>query len=173
MNTPYFEMTVSLFTKNLRSLKAILAKGAEHSASVGMSEADLLNSRLAPDMFPLVKQVQIATDNAKGAAARLGEADPFVLPDEETTIAELIARIEKVEIYLATFTAEQFVGADERVITLPYYPGKFMTGHDYLSEFALANFFFHFNMSYAILRMVGVQLGKGDYIGGMNMQELV
>jgi uncharacterized protein len=173
MNAPYFEMTVPLFAKNLRSLKAILAKGAEHAKSIGMSEADLLNSRLAPDMFPLVKQVQIVTDNAKGAVARLGEADALVLPDEETTIAELIARIEKVEVYLATFTAEQFAGADERVITLPYYPGKFMTGHDYLSEFALANFFFHFNMSYAILRMVGVTLGKGDYIGGMNMRELV
>jgi len=166
-------MTVPFFTKNLRSLKAILAKGAEHAKSAGMSEADLLDSRLAPDMFPLVKQVQIATDNAKGAVARLADAEPLVLPDEETTIAQLIERIEKVEVYLATFTPEQFDGADTRSITLPYYPGKFMTGHDYFTEFALANFFFHFNMAYAILRMVGVPLGKGDYIGGMNMQELV
>lgn len=172
MNAPYFEMTVPLFEKNLRSLKGILAKGGEHAKAVGLSDSDLLDSRLAPDMFPLVKQVQIATDNAKGAVARLAEADPLILPDEETTVAQLIERIEKVEVYLATFTPEQFAGADDRSITLPYYPGKFITGHDYLTEFALANFFFHFNMSYAILRMAGVPLGKGDYIGGMNMQEV-
>lgn len=173
MNTPYYEMTVPFFTKNLRSLKAILAKGAEHAASVGMTDADLLDSRLAPDMFPLVKQVQITTDNAKGAVARLSDAEPLVLPDEETTIAQLIERIEKVEVYLATFTPEQFETADTRSITLPYFPGKFITGHDYMTEYVLANFFFHFNMSYAILRTVGVPLGKGDYIGGMNMQELI
>ena len=172
MNTPYFDMTVPFFEKNLRSLKGILAKGAEHAKVVGMSESDLLASRLAPDMFSLSKQIQIATDNAKGAVARLADAEPLVLPDEETTVAQLIERIEKVEVYLATFTPEQFAGADDRMITLPYYPGKFITGHDYLTEFALANFFFHFNMSYAILRMVGVALGKGDYIGGMNLQEI-
>ncbi len=172
MNTPYFEMTVPFFTKNLRSLKTILAKGAEHAKTVGMSEADLLQSKLAPDMFPLIKQVQIATDNAKGAVARLADAEPLPLADEETTVAELIIRIEKVEAYLATFTPEQFDDADERAITLPYFPGKFMTGRDYLTQYVLANFFFHFNMSYAILRMVGVPLGKGDYMGGVNMQEL-
>lgn len=165
-------MTVPFFTKNLRSLKAVLAKGAEHAKTVGMSEADLLNSRLAPDMFPLSKQVQIATDNAKGAVARLADADLLVLADDETTVDQLIARIEKVEAYLATFTPEQFDGADTRSITLPYFPGKFMTGHDYLTEYVLANFFFHFNMSYAILRMIGTPLGKGDYMGAVNMQEL-
>jgi hypothetical protein len=95
-----------------------------------------------------------------------------VLADDETTVDQLIARIEKVEAYLATFTPEQFDGADTRSITLPYFPGKFMTGHDYLTEYVLANFFFHFNMSYAILRMIGTPLGKGDYMGAVNMQEL-
>lgn len=172
MNTAYFELTVPFFQKNLRSLKSILAKGAEHAASVNMSETDLLQSRLAPDMFPLVKQVQIATDNAKGAVARLTGTEIMMLADDETTVAALIERIEKVEVYLATFTAEQFAGADTRSITLPYFPGKFITGHDYLTEYVLANFFFHFNMSYAILRMIGVPLSKGDYIGGMNLQEV-
>ena len=172
MNTQYFELTAPLFLKNLKNLKSILAKGAAHAESVGMSEADLLASKLAPDMFPLVKQIQIATDNAKSATARLAGVEPLSLPDTETTIAELMSRIEIVEAHLATFTAAQFVGADERQITLPYFPGMFMAGHDYLAEHALANFFFHLNMSYAILRMVGTPLGKGDYIGGMNMQEL-
>ncbi len=172
MNSPYFELTAPFFLKNLKSLKSILTKGAAHAASVGMSEADLLASKLAPDMFPLLKQIQIATDNAKGATARLAGVEPLSLPDTETTVAELIARIERVEAHLATFTPEQFVGADERQITLAYYPGTFITGHDYLTEYALANFFFHLNMAYGILRMVGTPLGKGDYIGGMNMQPL-
>ena len=161
-----------MFIKNLQNLKAILGASVEYAAQAGLSDSDLLGSRLAPDMFPLVKQVQIATDNAKGAAARLGAVEPLVLPDDETTVVQLIERIEKVEVYLATFTREQFEGADTRVITLPYFPGKYMTGHNYVTEHALANFFFHVTMSYAILRMVGVPLGKGDYIGGMNMQEL-
>lgn len=172
MNTPYFELSAPFFTKNLKGLKTILTKGAAHATSVGMSEADFLASKLAPDMFPLVKQVQIATDNAKGATARLAGVEPMSLPDTETTVAELVARIEKVEAYLATFTPEQFADAAERQITLAYFPGTFITGHDYLTEYALANFFFHFNMAYAIVRMVGTPLGKGDYIGGMNMQEL-
>jgi hypothetical protein len=172
MNSLYFEMTAPFFLKNLKSLKSILTKGTAHAVSVGMSETDLLASKLAPDMFPLLKQIQIATDNAKGATARLAGVAPLSLPDTETTVAELIARIEVVEAHLATFTPEQFVGADERQITLPYFPGTYITGHDYLTEYALANFFFHLNMAYAILRMVGTPLGKGDYIGGMNMQEL-
>lgn len=173
MNTPYYEMTVPFFTKNLRSLKVFLEKGAAHAASVGMSEVDLLDSKLAPDMFPLVKQVQIATDNAKGITARLAGTEPMSLPDTETTIAELMARIEKVETYLATFTPEQFVDAADRQIILPYFPGTFMTGHDYLTEYALANFFFHLTTAYGVLRMVGVPLGKADFIGGANMQPLV
>ena len=172
MNTPYFEMTVPLFQKNLRNLKGILTKGALFAETANMSETDLLQSRLAPDMFPLVKQVQIATDNAKGATARLAGVEPMKFLDEEITIAQLVERIEKVEAYLGTFTPEQFVEAGTRKVTLPYFPGKFILGHDYLTEYALANFFFHMNMSYAILRMVGVPLGKGDYIGDMHMQEV-
>ena len=137
-----------------------------------MSEADLLASRLAPNMFTLVQQVQVATDNAKGATARLAGAEPMSLVDNEMTVAALITRIEKVEAYLATFTAEQFTDAADRKITLPYFPGKFISGQDYLSEYALPNFFFHLNMTYAILRMVGVPLEKADYIGGANFKEL-
>jgi len=172
MNSPYFEMTAPLFIKNLKSLRAVLAKGAEHAASVGMSEADLLDSKLAPDMFPLIKQIQIATDNAKGATARLAGVAPMSVPDTETTVTELIARIEAIEAHLATFTADQFADAAERQITLPYFPGQFITGHDYLTEYALANFFFHMNMAYAIIRMTGASIGKGDYIGSMTMQPL-
>ncbi len=165
-------MTVPFFQKNLTSLKGILVKGAEHATSVGMSEADLLTSKLAHDMFPLVKQIQIATDNAKGATARLAGVEPMTLADDETTVAQLLVRIEKVEAYLATFTPEQFSDAAERKVTLHYFPGKFITGHDYLLQYAIPNFFFHMNMTYAIVRMIGAPLGKSDYIGGANFQEL-
>lgn len=172
MNSPYFELTVPLFQKNLRNLTTLLSKGSEHAIAVGMSEADFLASKLAPDMFPLVTQIQMITDNAKGAVARLAAVEPISLPDTETTVAELLARIEKVQTYLAIFTAEQFATAGERLVTLPYFPGQFITGHDYLIEYALPNFFFHMSTAYGIMRMIGVPLGKGDFIGGMNLQPL-
>ena len=172
MNTPYFELTVPLFQKNLRSLKGFLTKGFAYATETGMSEADFLASKLAPDMFPLVKQIQMITDNAKGTTARLAGVEPMSLPDTETTIAELMARIEKVEAYLAMFTESQFADAGTRVVTISYYPGQFITGNDYLLQSALPNFFFHMSTAYGIIRMNGAPIGKSDFIGGANFQPL-
>lgn len=172
MQEPYFEMTVPLLIKNISNLKAILMKGAEHAHTSGMTEADFLGQNIASDMFPLLKQIQIATDNAKAIPARLCGIDPISLPDTETTVVELKARMDTVLAHLATYTPEQFAHAGERKVMMPYYPNQFILGKDYLVEFALPNFFFHETVAYAIIRMIGTTLGKGDYLGSLSMQPI-
>lgn len=165
----YYDLTVPLFTKALTNLKHFLEKGRVQAETLGVSETDFLQFRLADDMFPLIKQVQIATDNAKGATARLAGVEPKKIEDVETTCAELIARIDTVLAHLQTFTPEQFAGAAERQVTLPYFENQYFLGHDYLLDFALPNFYFHLNMAYAIIRAEGTSLGKQDYIGNLTM----
>lgn len=155
-----YEFTIPVFIKMLGGLKGVLQKAKEH----GSDEATLLNDRLAPDMFPLVKQVQVATDNAKGVAARLSGAEVPSYPDTETTFAELDARIDKTIAYLQTITKESFANAASVQVTLPYFPGQFMTGYDYAREYAIPNFFFHVATAYGIIRKNGVQIGKTDYM---------
>lgn len=172
MELNYFDLTIGLSRKQLLSLKQFLGKGAAYAESVKMSETNFLNQKLAEDMFPLVKQVQVATDNAKGMAARLSETPPLSLADTETTLAELYDRIDTVIAYLDTFTPAQFETASAVQITLPYFEGKYFTAHDYVLEFAIPNFMFHINMAYAIIRVVGVPLGKQDSIGSLTMHDV-
>lgn len=169
----YYDVTVPVFIKTLTNLKSILQKGALHAKEQGISEADYLQRQLAPDMFPLVRQIQIATDSAKGVTARLTETTPLVIEDTETTCAELEERIEKVLTYLRTFTLEQFANAAEAKVTLPYFPGKYLEAPDYLVEHALPNFFFHVSIAYAIIRASGAEIGKADYIGGLTLHDVV
>ncbi len=169
MHTPYFDVTVPVYKKNLLIVKGLLQKGLEHAVEVGMTEAAFLDQRLAPDMFPLVKQVQMVTDNAKGAPSRLAGVEAPVIADTETTVAELVARIDTVLAYLDTFTPEQFVNAADQKITLSYIPGMYQTGTDYLVDFALPNFFFHMSIIYALLRSQGVTLGKMDFLGSLKL----
>lgn len=169
MHVSYFDVTVPVFKKNLLITKALLQKGLEHAVASDMTEAAFLNQRLAPDMFPLVKQVQIVTDNAKGAVSRLAGVDIPVIADTETTTAELLVRIDTVITYLDTFTPEQFRDAAEQKVTLSYIPGMYQTGTDYLVDFVLPNFFFHQSMIYALLRVQGVTLGKMDFLGSLKL----
>jgi uncharacterized protein len=172
MAISYFDLTVPVFIKSLENLKHFFSKGIAHAAEINVSEADYLAMRLAPDMFPLSRQIQIATDNAKGAVARLSEVDALKIADTETTSAELLARIDTVIAYLKNFTPEQFTESGTRQIVMPYFEGKYFTGHDYLVEFALPNFFFHINMAYALIRASGVPLAKSDYLGSLTMHPL-
>lgn len=173
MSPTYFALTVTVFTKSLENLKHFLQKGLEHAEVNGVAESDFLAFKLAPDMFPLSRQIQIVTDNAKGAVARLASVEPLKIEDTESTAVELINRIDTVIAHIGTFTPEQFTAAGEGTVTLPYYPGKYMKAPDYLTEFALPNFFFHLNMAYAIIRSSGVALGKGDYLGTLTMHDVV
>jgi hypothetical protein len=168
MHVSYFDLTVPVFKKNLHIAKTLLAKGFEHATNSGIDEAAFLDQRLAPDMFPLLKQVQILTDNAKGASARLAGIPIPVLADEETSVAALEARIDTVLTFLDTLKPDQFLAAAERKITLPYMPGLYQNGDDYLVDFAYPNFFFHLSMIYALLRVQGVIIGKMDFLGSLH-----
>lgn len=127
----------------------------------------LLNSRLAPDQFNFTRQVQIACDTAKFAAARLAGKEAPAHEDKEVTIAELKERIQKVISYLETFKTQDFAHAHEIKVTQPRWEGKYLTGQEYLIQHALPNIFFHVTTAYSILRHNGVEIGKKDYLGEM------
>jgi hypothetical protein len=125
----------------------------------------LLNARLAPDQFHLTRQIQSISDNAKGLAARLAGVQPPSFEDNEKTVEELRARIDKTIAFLKTLTPQQFQGASERTITQPFRPGKGLKANDYLLAFGLPNFYFHATTAYSILRHNGVDVGKADFLG--------
>jgi hypothetical protein len=164
-----YDLTVVQFSKVLGNLSAILDKGAAYADAKKFDVAVLLNARLAPDQFHLIRQVQIACDTAKLGVARLTgkvESAP-VHPDTETTLAELQTRIKSVQEYLAGFSAEDFVGAETRTVSQPRWEGKYLTGLEFAIQHAIPNIYFHVTTAYSILRHNGVDLGKKDYLGPM------
>lgn len=156
---------VPQYVRMLRNLSTFFEK-VEAFATQKKFDADVfLQLRLAPDQYPLVKQVQIACDQAKGGAARLAGKEPPKHEDNEKTIAEVKERIAKVLSYLETFKTEDFKGYESRHVHLPWAPGKHMLGSEFLTQMAIPNFYFHIATAYAILRSNGVDLGKTDFIG--------
>jgi uncharacterized protein len=170
MNISMHAASVGVYTRVLRSLDAILDKAERWVSDRKIDPNAILQSRLAPDMFTFTRQIQIATDNAKGAAARLTGQTPPSFPDEEASFAELKARLQKTIAFLESVPAASFAGAEDRPITLQLGPPgnrhevKF-TGLEYLLGFATPNVYFHYSMAYALLRHNGLELGKKDYIG--------
>jgi uncharacterized protein len=163
-----YDFTIPVFIKILGGLKGVLKKAAAH----GGDEQAMLIDRIAPDMYPLVRQVQLATDMAKGAATRLSGQENPVYEDTEKTFAELDARIDKTIKLLESVSRESFKNAADIKISLKYWNGKSMKGFDYAREYAIPNFFFHVAMTYALVRKNGVQIGKSDYINGLQLQDL-
>ena len=161
-----YQASVPVFTRMLENLDGILGKAAAYAETKKIDQLVLINSRLYPDMFPLARQVQIVSDTAKGAVARLAGAEPPKYADSETTFSELRERVRKTSSYLNTFGPEQIDGSEERTITLPM-RGKSVTflGLPYLVHFAIPNFYFHISTAYGILRHNGVEIGKQDYLG--------
>lgn len=166
-----FELTVPQLAKTLRNLDRWLKSAEDYATSRKFSVDNLIGARLAPDQFTLVKQVQTACDNAKFIPGRLTGKDWPAHADTETTFEQLHARIAALLSYLDTFKPADFAGAEERRISLPWMQGKWMTGAEYVSQFALPNFYFHVSLAYGILRHNGVPLGKSDYIGGVPMRD--
>ena len=161
-----YQASIPSLIRSLNNLAAILEKGLAHAEAKKIDPAVLVNSRLYPDMFPLGRQVQIASDIARKGAARLAGLEAPNLEDNETTFPELIARLGKTTAYLETLTPEQIDGSEEKSITLPV--GKdTMTfeGLPFLLSFILPNVYFHVTTAYDILRHCGVDLGKLDYLG--------
>jgi uncharacterized protein len=155
-----------LLANSLRNLAAILEKGAAYAEAKKVDQTVLLNSRLFPDMFPLARQVQVASDIARRGVARLAGADAPPMEDKEVTFGELIDRLQKTITYLETFTATQIDGSEEKTISLPV--GKqtmTFAGLPYLQSFVLPNVYFHVATAYNILRHSGVEVGKADFLG--------
>jgi len=160
-----YRASAPIFLQMLPALSACLDKAAAYAAAKKVDPSVLLQSRLYPDMFPLTRQVQIASDFAKGAVARLAGVDPPKYDDTETTIDQLKARIAKTIDFVKEFKPSQIDGSEERDITIALgNQTRTFKGENYLVGFVLPNFFFHLSTAYAILRHNGVDLGKGDYM---------
>ena len=160
-----YRASVPVFLQILPAMSACLDKGAAYAAAKKFDPAVLLQSRLFADMFPLVRQVQIAADFAKSTVARLAGVDPPKYDDTETTIDQLKARIAKTLDYVKEFRPSQIDGSEERDITIPMGgQSRSFKGENYLVGFAMPNFIFHATTAYAILRHNGVELGKADFM---------
>ena len=162
-----YDFTVPQFTKMLNNLSRILDKAALFAEEKKFDVEVLLNSRLFPNQFNLIKQVQIACDTAKLGASRLTGKEAPVHEDQEKTLPELKARIASVLAYLATFTEADFQGAEERKVTQPRWEGKYLNGKEFALQHAIPNLYFHITTAYSILRHNGVEVGKKDYLGEM------
>ncbi len=166
MTISMYQASVPVLTRALTNLRTILAKAEAHAEAKKIDPAIFIAGRLSPDMLPLAKQIQIASDNAKGIAARLGGVEIPAYADTETTFAELYARIDKTLAFIGGIKAAQIDGSEDRSVELKLGPTTVnFTGQSYLLGFALPNFFFHAVTAYAILRHLGVEVGKRDYIG--------
>jgi hypothetical protein len=161
-----YQASVPTMTRALNNLAAILDKADAYAETKKIEPGVLVNSRLFPDMFPLVKQVQIASDISKGGAARLAQVEPPAFEDREATIPDLVARLRKTVAFLETLKPEQIDGSEDRTVTWKTRTSeKSMQGLPYLFNHVLPNVFFHVTTAYNILRHNGIELGKQDFLG--------
>jgi hypothetical protein len=166
MQISMYRASVPVFARTLRNLAAVLRKGEAFAAERKIDPVVLLNYRLAPDMFALTRQVQIATDMAKGCVARLAGVEAPVYADDETTLDQLLERIDRTVAFVEGVQPAQIDGTEQKPITLKMRTGELsFEGLPYLLDFVLPNVFFHCTTAYAILRHCGVPLGKKDFIG--------
>ena len=166
-----YEASVHQMKKMLTNLDKWLEASVSFAHKKSFDPNTLLSARLAPDQYPLVRQVQTSCDTAKFAAARLTGKEPPKHPDTEQTIDELRARIRACTSYLDTLKSADFAESGTRRVDLPFLEGKHLLGSDYLIEMATPNFYFHVTTAYAILRHNGVELGKRDFIGGLTTKD--
>ena len=167
MTISMYQASVPIFLQFLNSLSAVLDKAAAHAEAKKIDPGVLLNSRLYPDMFPLVRQVRAATDHAINACGRLADAEPPKFANDEASIAALKERIAATVDFLKTLKAAQIDGSEDKKITFTFPSGatRDFTGQGLLLNFCLPNFYFHATTAYDILRQSGVELGKRDFMG--------
>jgi hypothetical protein len=166
MTISMYQASVPLINRALTNLREILVKAEAHAQAKKIDASVFLNGRLAPDMLPLTKQIQIVSDNAKGIPARLAGVEIPAFADTEASFADLVARLDKTLAFVATLTPAQIDGSETRKVELKLGPNTVpFTGLSYLTGFALPNLYFHVVTAYAILRHLGVEIGKRDYIG--------
>ena len=162
-----YKASIPVFERMLNKLSAILEKAAAYSVTKSIDPSVFVNARLAPDMYPLSRQVQIATDMVKGFVARLAGLEVPNYVNDETTFADLQARIAKTIAFIHTVNEGQINGTEGHSITLKVRDTELsLLGQTYLLNFVLPNLYFHITITYAILRHNGMELGKMDYLGG-------
>lgn len=168
MTMSLYDVSIPVLTRGLTNLSTLLDKAAAHAAAKKIDPAVLAQVRLFPDMFPLARQVQIACDTAKGAAARLAGIEIPKHEDNEVSLDDLKQRIAKTLDFVKSVKPEQLKGAESRTIELKF-PSRTLTftGLSYLTDFVLPNLFFHESITYALLRTNGVEIGKSDFLGAM------
>ncbi len=167
MSISMYSASVPVYVQFLTALAGVLKKAEEHCAAKKIEPSVLVTARLSPDMYALARQVQIASDHAKGSVARLAGVEVPSFADTEATFAELQARIAKTLAYVQGFKPAQIDGSDDKNVVLEMRTSKLeLKGADYLTRFALPNFFFHVTTAYDILRHAGVDVGKRDFMGG-------
>ncbi|HVX90418.1 MAG TPA: DUF1993 domain-containing protein [Candidatus Paceibacterota bacterium] len=171
MHTSLYSVTIPTFKKGLSALSGLLDKADAFLKEKGLPEADLLQKRLAPDMFPFVKQVQLVSDQSKGFAARIQGRDPVSMEDTEASIAELKERIAKTIAVLDAVKPEDIDGKEDTEIRIKWFPGQHILGGHYALEYVLPNFFFHLTTAYDLLRAEGIQIGKADFIGALSLRD--
>jgi len=166
MSLSMYQASVPSLIRYLKNISTVLDKGIAHAEAKKIDPAVLANYRLAADMFPLIRQIQIMSDGAKGCGARLAGIEVPTFQDTETSLEQLKERIAKTVAFLEGLKAEQFEGAETRDISLKAGPRELkFKGVDYLFGFVLPNFYFHATAAYAILRHAGVEVGKMDFLG--------
>ncbi|HZC17825.1 MAG TPA: DUF1993 domain-containing protein [Caulobacteraceae bacterium] len=170
LSLSFYEISIPAYRRGLLNLASFLDKAKAHAAAQGANLATYAEARLAPDMHPFTRQVQLACDAAKGGAARLAGVEAPGMPDTETTLPELKDRIARTIAFLDTIKKDQVDDREGATIELPL-PGRTMsfTAPDFLMQFSLANFLFHVTTAYALLRAQGVPLGKMDFLAGGQM----
>ena len=169
MSLSLYQSSVQVFERSLTAFLGVLDKAEAHAQARKFDPTNYLAIRLAPDMFPLVRQIQAFCDNAKNTSFKLAGAEPPAIADNETTFAELRARIETTLDHLKTIDATAVDTGADRNIVFPVGPNLKMNmlGADYLMHFALPNFYFHLTTAYDILRCAGVEIGKRDFLGAI------
>ena len=160
--------SVPVFVRMLGNLLTWLDKAEAHAQARKFDANNFVGLRLAPDMLPFARQIQIATDTAKGCVARLAGLEVPKWDDNEATLDDLRARVRKALDYVQSIPPAQIDGSEQREIVLPMRSGEPLrfSGENYLRFWVLPNFFFHVTTAYALLRHGGVEIGKGDYLGG-------
>ena len=166
-----YEMTVPQFTKMLRNLNSILDKAVLNAEARKYEVEVLLNSRLAPDQFNLIRQIQIACDSAKNCIAKVTAKDTPVYEDNEKTLPELKARINKTIEYINSFNPNEINEFEQIKISQPRWEGKYLFPLEYVCEYSIPNFYFHITTAYSILRHNGVEIGKKNYLGELPFKQ--
>jgi hypothetical protein len=171
MNVSVHDVTVGQFSRGLVNLKGVLQKAGTFAEQKKIEFSVLMQSRLAPDQFPLSRQVQIACDTAKTCCATLAGLAAPVMEDKEQSCDELMERIDRTIAFLQTIKAEQLADFEKRNFTSARRAGLHLPGRDYLHQHAIPNFYFHMTTAYSILRANGVDVGKRDYLGDPNWKK--